>query len=158
MLSGVLLTAASAAEHPLIDLDFTVFVQLFLFIITGLVASKFLFRPYLKMREERTAGIEGAREEASLTSAQADAQLAEYEVVLSKARGGAENERRMLRAEAAAHERHTLEATHAQAVAGREAARMTISKDTEIARQELKPRAHEIAAAVASKLLGREVA
>ncbi len=158
MSSGVLLTAASAAEHPLIDLDFTVFVQLGLFFITALVATKFLFRPYLKMREERTAGIEGAREEATHMSAQADGQLAEYEVKLSKARGRAEDERRKLRSEASAHEREVLDKTHAEAVAAREAARKQITSQTETARAELKPRASEIAAAVASKLLGREVA
>ncbi len=158
MSSGVLLTAASAAEYPLIDLDFTVFVQLALFIITGLIASKLLFRPYLQMREERTAGIEGARDEATRMSAQADGQLAEYEVKLSKARSRAEEQRRKLRAEASGHEREVLEKTHAEAVAAREEARKRITSETETARAQLEPRASEIAAAVASKLLGREVA
>jgi F0F1-type ATP synthase membrane subunit b/b' len=86
MPNGVLLTAASAAEHPLIDLDFTVFVQLVLFGLTAFVATRFLFRPYLRMREDRSAGIEGARDEASRMSAQADAQLADYETKLDQAR------------------------------------------------------------------------
>ena len=158
MSHGVLLTAAAGAEHPLIDLDFTVFVQLALFAITAFVASRVLFRPYLKMRDERSAGIDGARDEASRMSAQADAQLASYEGKLAQARGRAEDERRKLRAEAGAHEREVLDKTRADSMAAQEQAHATIAGQTESARRELRPRADQIAHELASKLLGREVA
>jgi F-type H+-transporting ATPase subunit b len=155
--TGVLLTAASGAGHPLIDLDFTVFVQLLLFFITAVAATKLLFHPYIKMRDERIAGIEGARDEATRMSAQADAQLAEYEVKVAQARSRAEEERRKLRGDAAAHEREVVDRTRAEAQAAQEQARETIASETEAARSQLEPRAAEIARAVASKLLGREV-
>ena len=158
MPNGVLLTAAAAAEHPLIDLDSTVFVQFILFALTAFVATRFLFRPYLKMREDRTAGIDGARDEASRTSAQADAQLAEYETKLSQARAHAEEERRKLRAEAAAHEREVLDKTRTEALTARNDAQKNIASETEAARAQLEPRAAELASALASKLLGREIA
>jgi len=53
-----------AAGHPLIDVDGTVVVQFVLFLALFAVANRFLFQPYLALRERRRAGIEGAREEA----------------------------------------------------------------------------------------------
>ena len=67
----------SLAAHPLIDIDGTVFVQFALFLILFVIANKFLFQPYLALRERRKAGIEGARAEATKMSATADAKLAE---------------------------------------------------------------------------------
>jgi F-type H+-transporting ATPase subunit b len=157
MSSGVLLTAASGSEHPLIYLDFTVLVQLVLFALTALVATRFLFRPFLQMRDERIAGIEGARAEAARTTAQADAQATDYEGRLAQARARAEEERRKLRAEAAAHEREVVDRTRAQAVQAQTEAETRIAEQTAAARAQLRPRADEIAKAVAKKLLGREV-
>ena len=150
--------AASADSHPLIDLDMTVFVQLVIFLIASFVASRSLFRPYLRMRDDRAAGIEGAREEASAMSAQADAQLADYEQKLAGARSRAQEERRNLRAEAGAHEREVLDKTRVEAADALNKAQADIASQTEKARTELAPRADEIARAMASKLLGREVA
>ncbi len=158
MLNAASMIAASGGEHPLIDLDFTVLIQLVLFVTTAIIATKFLFKPYLRLREDRIAGIEGAREEATNMSAQADAQLADYEGKLSSARARAEEERRKLRAEAAAHEREVLEKTRSEAVTAQQQAAERINKETEAARAQLRPRADEIARSVATKLLGREVA
>ena len=63
--STVLLTLASAAQHPLIDLDTTIVVQLVIFLATFAVAGSMLFKPYLAMRDRRRAGMEGAREDAA---------------------------------------------------------------------------------------------
>ena len=50
-----------AAGHPLIDVDATVIVQFVLFLVLFVIANRFLFQPYLRLRERRTEGIEGAR-------------------------------------------------------------------------------------------------
>ena len=36
-------------EHPLIDIDHTVWIQLVLFFVVAFVSSRLLFRPYLRM-------------------------------------------------------------------------------------------------------------
>src|SRR5215471_14265253 len=59
-----------AAGHPLIDIDGTVIVQFVLFLVLFAVSNRFLFQPYLRLRERRTAGIEGARGEAERMTAQ----------------------------------------------------------------------------------------
>ena len=65
MIVATLLIAKEEGPAPLIDVDGTVFIQFGFFLIMLIVLSRVLFRPYLKMRDARHQGIEGAREEAS---------------------------------------------------------------------------------------------
>ena len=147
-----------AGGHPLIDIDGTVFVQFALFLALFVVANRLLFQPYLRLRERRTAGIEGARAEAERMTAQADAKLAEYEKQLAVARDRANEEGRKVRLEAAAHEREVTAKARAAAQAATDAAQATMRRETEAARAQLLPQADALARAISSKLLGREVA
>src|SRR5678809_1405473 len=63
---ALLLTAAPEAHEPqLIDVDHTIFVQLGIFLVLFLILWKFLWQPYLRVRTERVARVEGYREEAA---------------------------------------------------------------------------------------------
>ena len=147
-----------AAGHPLIDIDFTVFVQFALFLILFWFSNKLLFQPYLALRERRKAGIEGARAEAERMSAQADAKLAEYEKQLGGARNRANEEGRKVRAEATAHEKETTDKARAAAQKAIDEATAKMRAETDAARLQLLPQAETLAKKIASKLLGREVA
>lgn len=152
----VMLTLAS--EGALIDVDSTLLIQFVLFAFMGLVATKLLFRPYLKMREERAAGIEGARDDAERMQAEAAARLADYEDKLAAARGRAAEEQRSIRSEASAHEAEVTGKARAEAQAAITAAKAKVDTEVASARADLMPRADELAREMASKLLGREVA
>jgi F-type H+-transporting ATPase subunit b len=147
-----------AGGHPLIDLDLTVVVQFVLFLVLFAIANKFLFQPYLALRERRKAGIEGARSEAERMTAQADAKLADYEKSLAVARDRANEEGRKVRAEATAHEREATDKARASAQKAIDEATASMRKETETARGQLMPQADALAKAITSKLLGREVA
>lgn len=146
------------AEHPLIDIDSTVWIQLALFFIVALIGSRLLFRPYLRMRDERSAGIEGARDEATRLSAEAEARLAHYEKQIEGARASAQDERRRVRTEAATRQREVTDAARAKAVKSFDEAKASVTTQTETARKELMPRATQVATDIASALLGRKVA
>ena len=103
----------SLAAHPLIDIDLTVVIQFALFLIMFVIGNAFLFQPYLKLRERRKEGIDGARAEADRMSASADAKLVEYEKQLAVARTRANEEGRKVRGEAAAHEKSVTDASRA---------------------------------------------
>jgi len=150
--------ASLAAGHPLIDIDYTVFVQFALFLVMFLVANAFLFQPYLALRQRRKDGIDGARAEAERMSAQADAKLADYEKQLAKARTRANEEGRKVRSEAAAHEKSVTDQSRAEAQKALDEATKTMRAETDAARLQLLPQASAIARQLASKLLGREVA
>ncbi len=152
-----LVTIASGG-HPLIDIDLTAVVQFGLFVIVYLVGNKFVFQPYLQLRERRKAGIEGARAEAERMTAQADAKLADYNKQLAAARDRAGEEARKVRTEAAAHEKDVTEKARASAQKAIDEAQAKMRSEAEAARTQLMPQADALARSIASKLLGREVA
>ena len=144
-------------EHPLIDIDHTVWIQLLLFFIVAFIGSRLLFRPYLRMRDERAAGIEGARDEAVRLSTEADARLAHYEREIEVARSKAQDERRTMRTDAAVKQREATEKARADAGKAFDEARLRVERETNLARQQLMPRATQVAEEIAGKLLGRKV-
>ncbi len=145
------------AAHPLIDIDLTVVIQFALFLIMFVIGNAFLFQPYLRLRERRKQGIDGARAEAERMSAQADAELADYEKQLALARSRANDEGRKVRAEAAEHEKSVTDASRAEATKSLEAAATKMRVETDAARLQLMPQANALAKQLATKLLGREV-
>jgi F-type H+-transporting ATPase subunit b len=147
-----------AGGHPLIDIDFTVVVQFVLFLVLFVIANRLLFQPYLQLRERRKAGIDGARAEADRMTAQADARLADYEKQLAAARDRANDEGRKIKLEAAARVAEVTDQARAGAQREIDSAQAKMRSETETARGQLIPQAHAIAQAIASKLLGREVA
>ncbi len=108
MIVATLSIAHEETTPPLIDVDGTLFVQFGLFVIMLIVLSRFLFRPYLKMRDARHKGIEGAREEASSMQERARETNADYDAKLTKARLRGAEERARLRGEGAIYERQVL--------------------------------------------------
>jgi F-type H+-transporting ATPase subunit b len=152
------LAAAAAKEAPLVDIDNTFFIQLVVFIVTALVLSKFLFRPFLAMRAARAEGIEGAREEAVRMDDEARAKIADYDVRFATAKMKALEERNKVRGEALEQEREINEVSRRETEGVIAGARQKLGVDAATARAQLAPRAQEIANAIAKKILGREVA
>ena len=149
---------AAGDSHPLIDIDLTVLIQAVLFAVMFFVGNKLLFQPYLRLRERRIAGIDGARAEAERMSAEADGKLADYEAKLSKARSSAAQEQRKVRAEAAAHEREVTDRGRATAQQAMDEATARVKAETASARKDLAPQADAIARRMVKRILGREVA
>ncbi len=146
-----------AGGHPLIDIDLTVVVQFALFLVLFVIANRFLFQPFLQLRERRKEGIDGARAEAERMTAQADAKLADYEKQLAVARDSANEQGRKIRLEAAAHEREMTDKARASAQQATDEAQKTMRAETEAARAQLLPQAEALARAMTQRLLGREV-
>lgn len=157
MTQQVLLTLASA-DHPMIDIDSTAFLQFGIFLLTALAATQWFFKPYLKMREERDAGMDGARQQAENLSAEADAKLSDYEDKLASARARAQEERRKIRADAAENLEIITSKARSAAQEAMDAATKRVATETESARAELLPKADALATDIVSKLLGRTVA
>lgn len=152
------ITSVASSGYPLIDLDLTILIQAAIFLLLAILATQLLFKPYLKLREDREEGIEGSRAKAADMSAEADARLADYEQKLAAARTRANDEQRAIRTEAAAHQREVTDKARKESEQAWESARDTVRTQTEKARKELAGRADELAADIATKLLGREVA
>ena len=152
------LAAAAAKDPPIIDLDSTIFLQLAIFVVSALILTRFLFRPYLEVRAARGAGMEGAKEEARRMDEQATARMADYEASVAKARAKANAERGKLQGEAVKRDHEIQEAARAATQSAIADARTRLDVDATAARAQLEPRAQEMGRSIAKKILGREVA
>lgn len=158
-------TAAAAAPAaveekapPLIDIDGTVLVQFGIFVVMYIVLRNFLFVPYLRMRAEREAHIEGAERTAQELLRKRETLDAEYQQRVQKARAGAEDERTRLQTEGRAREAEVLGQARSRAQARINETTQKIATEVKAAQVELAKQAEPLARSLASKLLGREVA
>lgn len=152
-----LLLAAASEEPPLIDLDGTIWIQLGLFLVLIFLLNRLLYRPYLRLLDERDRAIDGRVREAEQMERRAKERLAELEKRLGEARARGADERARIRAEAAVRERELLE------VARHDVARRVATAKEEVAkmgadlRATLAPEVDALARRIASQVLGRDV-
>lgn len=160
---SVLAFIAQAASAPqvhapqLIDVDGTIFVQLGLFLVLGLVLTKLLWKPYLRVRAERVTRVEGYRKDAARMEMDAAARLARAEADLAEARRVGSGERAVARAEAHAREQTLVAQAQAEAQRALAAARIRLDATVATERARLEAGAREIAREAARRILGREV-
>jgi F-type H+-transporting ATPase subunit b len=157
-LTLVLTPAPQVHEPQLIDVDGTIFVQLGLFLLLVAVLHRFLWKPYLKVRDERVTRVEGYRQEAARLEAEADARLARAEAALAEARRVGVGERAVARAEAMAREQTLLAEAQAAAQKTLREARAQLDAALAAERTQLQQKAVEIGREAAKKVLGRDVA
>jgi F-type H+-transporting ATPase subunit b len=150
-------TAPQTHEPQLIDLDNTVFVQLGMFLLLMAVLRQFLWKPYLKVRGERTSRVEGYREEATKLEAEAAARLAKAEAALAQARRVGAGERAEARAVAQKRENEVLAQANAAAQKTLAEARARVNATLQTERAKLQQTASEVGLQAARKILGREV-
>ena len=155
---ALLLTAApQSAEPQLIDIDKTVFVQLAVFLLALIVLGRFLWKPYLRVRTERVARVEGYREEAAKLEVDAQQRLQRADAALAEARRVGAGERAVARAEAHAREQTLLAEATAAAQRKLADARTRLTAAIAAERKKLDADSSEVAMAAARKILGREV-
>ncbi len=157
MTDSVLHAVAASDAHPLLDFDLTSIFQFAIFLVVAFFASRFIFKPYLRMRDERDAGTQGAREQAAAMTAEAESSLANYNAQLVAARDRANAERQKVRAEAASFQRELDDKTRAEIATATKAAEAKLTTEIDTARDELLPKATMIGHEITSRLLGREV-
>ena len=155
---ALLLTAAPQAHEPqLIDVDGTIFLQLGIFLVLMFVLGRFLWKPYLRVRTERVARVEGYREEAVQLEADAQQRLARADAALAEARRTGAGERAVARAEAHAREQTLLAEATAAAQRKLADARGRLIAVVQVERTKLESESSQVAAEAARKILGREV-
>jgi F-type H+-transporting ATPase subunit b len=157
MYGALALAVAASDDVPLIDIDHTLWIQLGIFLLLMLFLSKVVFGPYLKLKDARAKGIEGARAEATSMQQGAAERVADYEARLLQAKQRGAEEKARLRAEGADREREILTLTRTETTRSVEAARASLHQEAAKLRADMAPRVGELAAAMARKLLGRDV-
>ncbi len=142
----------------MITLDYTIAYQVLLTIVLWIALSKVLFQPYLKVFEQREEKTLGALHEATDLEREGARLKAEYEERIFRAQ---ENGRLAKEAilQAAREERdRVLAKAREESGALLEAVRADVRKQLEIERQAVAADAAVVAQAMASRILGRNVA
>ncbi len=148
-------TAPQAGESQLLDIDNTVFVMLGLFLVLAFILTQWMWKPYLRVRDERIRRVEGAREEADRLEADATARLAGIETQLAEARKASQAERAQARAAVVAREQEIVAA--AQEAARKQLVEARTKLDVALAseRTRLATHATTLGREIAEKALGR---
>lgn len=138
--------------------DLTLLIQILLFLIFMWTLNRLLFRPTLRVLEERDRQIAGGRREAADLEARISEAVSTYEGSIREARAQGEKGRARFVQEASVEEARIAREGRARAAEATEKIRTEISRETEKARSELEGRVREFADLIAERVLGRRVA
>ncbi len=142
----------------MIDIDWTLFVQIANFLLLVFLLNMVLFRPIRGILKERQQLIAGMQADISTLTGSEQGVRQDIQNELLAARKSGINKRDMIKQEGSAVEAGLLE--KAKAEADEEMARMVakIKADVAAAREALRPQVESFALDLATKILGREVA
>jgi F-type H+-transporting ATPase subunit b len=127
------------------------------FIGLVVVTNALIFKPIFKALDERSSRVEGARQRAEEADLESDALLQRYEAAIHEARNEAETKRKNKLGHAREEQLGMAEVARGQAEAQVEAARETLAAALATAREGLKATSREIAQAVATRVIGRDL-
>jgi F-type H+-transporting ATPase subunit b len=154
----MLSAAPRSAEAQLLDIDGTVFVMLGLFLVLLLILWQFLWKPYLRVRDERVARVEGAREKAAQLEADAATRLVRIETALTEARRSCNAEIAKLRSEAQTREQQIITEAQDSARTMMLEARAKLDAALLAEKENLQKHTNLLGRQIAEKALGRRMA
>jgi F-type H+-transporting ATPase subunit b len=140
-----------------VDFDLTFLAQFVLFTAFVTFLKPLLFDPLLKVFEERERRTEGAKQEARAMDAEAGELLTRYEAALENVRRKAGLEREKLRGETARLEARIMAEARSETARILEAGKARIAGEVSELRKELERSKPDLAAQIASRMVGREV-
>ena len=147
-----------AADKLLIDIDGTVFVMLGLFALAWLLLGQFLWRPFIKVKSQRTERVDGYQTAAAQMTQDAQARVEKIESALEEARKLASQERADVRAESQRLEAALLTRANERAQAKLVDAKADLEKKMTIELTKLEAQAAKLGKQAAETVLGRELA
>lgn len=141
----------------MIQLNFTLLVQLVNFIVLLFILNAILYKPVMAKLREREARIRGDREKAEQLERSVNEQEKRHQEELARARQAGGQEKAALLAEAKKRESDILSRARSDAGTIVEEMRVAIQKEIAEARSALKAQMTPLAQSVAEKLLGRSL-
>lgn len=144
-------------EAAVINLDQTLIIQMINFLVLLWILNRFLYKPILKILDDRKARIQASEGEVEELKARASEQWDSYQRQLQEARIEANAEKERIKAQGAEAERRLLEEARAEGSRLVEDSRKMIQEEVSKARDLLKAQASAVASEMASKILGRSL-
>lgn len=153
MPAPVLLLASAAA--PVVDIDGTIFIQAGIFLLLMAILHPLLFKPWLATRARREHAIDGTLLAATELRVEAERIGVDYDARLADARGRAGAVRSEAVKAAESDRQRRLADTRSAANVELEELRSRLARESDAARNTLAARVDELAADIATRILGR---
>jgi len=141
----------------LINLNYTLFIQIIVFLTVLWVLTRFLFKPVINTLDERLEKTEGLNKKGKETEEDAKKKAEEYEAGLKEARYRALEIRDHLKKDGLEEEKKIIRAVVKEAKDAVEEKKGGIYKDIEYVKSELEKRIEENSRDIAEKVLGRRI-
>lgn len=141
----------------MINLDQTLIIQMINFLVLLWILNRFLYKPILKILDDRKARIRASEGEVEELRARAAGQWESYQRRLQEARIEANAEKERIKAQGVEAERRLLDEARAEGSRLVEETRKVIQEEVSKARGLLKAQASAVASEMASKILGRSL-
>jgi F-type H+-transporting ATPase subunit b len=142
----------------MISLDISILYQVILFVVLWLILNKVLFQPYLQLLDERERRTTGAQHDSSDLEHEGARLRAQYEEKIAAAQSAAYADKERVLQSARTEREKILSDARAQAAGSLERARREIASAVAAEKDVAAAEAAAIAAEIASKVLGRNVA
>lgn len=141
----------------MIALDYTVLIQIAAFLIFWFLLTKLLFKPFVRLLEERERRTEGMKGEAASLKEEGERLSKEYEYAILQAREEARAAKEGIVQEARQTREQLLARAREAAARMLEAVREEIRKELQRGRELAGREAEAIAQHIAEKILGRKI-
>jgi len=141
----------------MVDINYTILVQLANFLVLIIILNALLLKPVMKHLSERDGKISSSHEEAKANADKAEAMLSDFERELTEARVNSNKAYSILQQEGIAEQRTSMTAARAEAQKFIDKAAADIEAEAARARQTLKAEMEKLPKEIAAKMLGRAI-
>jgi F-type H+-transporting ATPase subunit b len=142
----------------LIELNFTFFIQVINFLLLIVILNKLLYKPILKILEERDERVSGGQQKAKKLIEDSQSFITDYNQKLHSAKLDAMNAKNAARSAASEQANGIIGEARGKADEIIDQMQQEMSKEIEKAKKELEPELDVMAATIAQQILGRKVA
>ena len=144
------------ASDDLLSINYTVFIQIAIFLLAIFILNKLVFKPFLNLVDRRDKLTRGAIEEAQALEARVEEIIAEYDVKLNEARALAIEERNKIILEGQTVADSIIGKAREETGVILADAKTKLEADTQEIKEKIKGDIDELAGDIASKVLGKE--
>ena len=157
LVSPALAAEGGGHEGGLINLDKSLLIQVFNFLVLLFILWKLLYKPLVAKMEERTQAIKKSLEEAQAARAETERQRQQHAAQIQSALAEAQQIRATALKEAADEQRRLVEAARAEAAKLVEGAKAEMDQDIRRARQQLRQEVGDLAVQIAERLVKKSL-
>jgi len=141
----------------MIELNFTLIVQLAIVLSLMIVLSQVVFKPFLHLLQERRERVEGAEKRGKEMQQRTDELIERYREAISAAQAEGTMIREEIRRESLAREMEILQKAMEEASRIIKEMKLKISEEASLARAGLMLHAQNLSYEIAEKILGRRL-